>query len=144
MRRSIESITMIVSLGALLCSLGGCVPNGLRATRMSAEDYDQSCEVASDCAVVSEGSVCDCGCEDYAAIRADELEAWSEEQSRKRDNCTSTSTCFICREFQGEVGCSDEGRCVLRAAPDTGSGPDAGTGPDAGGATPDAGADMGS
>jgi hypothetical protein len=71
--------TTLLSLLAVLCAtlLARCDCGG----DIRAEDYDQSCAVAEDCAAVTDGNKCDierCDCP-FAAINAAERERFQQD-----------------------------------------------------------------
>jgi hypothetical protein len=78
-----RAIGVGATVGLALWVLGAC---GSSAPVIKATDYDQTCNVASDCAVIDEGSSCCYGCGN-AAINKKDLTRYQADLAKRRNAC---------------------------------------------------------
>ena len=85
------------------------------------QDFDQTCEVADDCAVVfNNPNTCGCSCGTYDAINAAELESWTEEFDTFTARQRCRESCLLgCTYAEAYEPTCDAGTCAaLAVTPD--------------------------
>ena len=90
---------------AAALSLDGC---GGAGTVLSADAYDKTCAVDSDCALIIVGDVCACACQ-FAAVSKSGKARYDGD--RAAISCTNDKVCGPCQAQA--VACS-AGRCALK------------------------------
>ena len=78
------------------------------APMINASDYDQTCRVDADCAVILVGSICECKCE-YGAVNQQAVAKVQADRNARR--CDGSKQCGPCPGRQAQ--CSS-GRCAVR------------------------------
>jgi hypothetical protein len=94
-----------------LCSLVVFAACGGGSTIVDVASFDQSCKVATDCAPVVEGSVCDCPCPN-AAINVADYASYDRAEQAALTHCPGVQPeCGVCSPPIGVL--CQQGKCVV-------------------------------
>ena len=114
-------------LSALLVTVACSSSSGTTSTTILASSYDQRCNTAADCSVVSDGDVCGClGCGN-AAVNQSAVAQYQADASRLRAECPArTAPCPAIACILVQATCTSGVCQVCHSTECAGGGPDAG------------------